>query len=284
MENELPIEKAQHLFSILAAFLLAWGALLCARKLGFFNWPKKPAPPSFLNLKDCIQLFCLFITTQIFILPFTLYFFFIKGHEESRLNAFYMGWINILAIVMMAGILGIFFYFKWWKVKPLLLSDNIKSDIAIGLLSWLVAFPCAVAISQIIVFFLQDIIGFVLDDQTAVLQVKENLKYPVLFAASAFSVVFIVPVLEEIIFRGFLQTALKSFITPFQAIFFSAALFSFFHFSISQGVNNFNILITLFVLALFLGWVRERQGNLWPAIALHSLFNAVSVAMIGFQS
>lgn len=119
-----------------------------------------------------------------------------------------------------------------------------------------------------------------LEDQTAVAHMKTSLQYPELFIPTLLAVIFLVPVLEETLFRGFLQTALAQKVGAMKAIIITAALFALFHFSEGQGVNNINILVTLFVFALFLGFVRERQGNLWPSIALHAFFNAISVLMI----
>jgi membrane protease YdiL (CAAX protease family) len=109
------------------------------------------------------------------------------------------------------------------------------------------------------------------------------MKYPSLFAASMFAVTFVVPVLEEIIFRGYLQTSLTKRVGALKAIVMSSALFASFHFAAGQGINNFNIVGTLFVLSLFLGFLRERQGNLLPSMALHATFNGMSILMLLLQ-
>jgi membrane protease YdiL (CAAX protease family) len=93
-------------------------------------------------------------------------------------------------------------------------------------------------------------------------------------------VIGIVPVLEELLFRGFLQGAFRRFFSVRTAILFSSFIFALFHFSLGQGVNNMTILVSLFILSLFLGFLKERQGNLWGSIAMHMTFNAISVAMI----
>jgi membrane protease YdiL (CAAX protease family) len=64
------------------------------------------------------------------------------------------------------------------------------------------------------------------------------------------------------------------------AIVFSSICFSAFHFSFSQGIGNISLLFSLFVFALFLGFIYERQGSLFASISLHMTLNIVSVARI----
>jgi membrane protease YdiL (CAAX protease family) len=99
------------------------------------------------------------------------------------------------------------------------------------------------------------------------------------------------PVLEEIFFRGLMQTALIEQgwgLVPRQvaevghrptagqrwgAIVLTSVVFAAVHGSVEQGV-------VLFVLSLGLGYVYERTGNLWAPIVLHAVFNGVNLAMV----
>lgn len=95
-------------------------------------------------------------------------------------------------------------------------------------------------------------------------------------AALAF-VVAAAPLLEELVFRGYLQTALAGrFGAPF-AIGASAALFGLFHLSDPAVVP------VLAVVGGLLGWVRHASGSVWPAIVAH-LVNNVAAMAIAFGS
>jgi hypothetical protein len=279
----LPLEIYQHIGSIFFFFILAGVAIQVAFRQNYFTLPIKTTPPALIDLWDTIQIFTLFISTQFLIVPLILYGIVAKRKEQIMADTELLGWLNLFAILIVAFLLGTFSFIKRKKMKPLFTSNHPAFDFGIGMASWLVAFPSAMFISQILIFILTDLFGFSLVDQTAVMNVKETMKYPMLFATSMFAVTFIVPILEEIIFRGFLQTALTKRLGAFKSILFSSALFAAFHFAANQGINNFNIVGTLFILSLFLGFIRERQGNLLPSIALHTTFNGISILMLLFQ-
>ena len=129
-----------------------------------------------------------------------------------------------------------------------------------------------------IIFF--DWLGFEMEDQMAVKQIKSVQEYPWLFAVNLFAISFVVPFIEELLFRGYLQESLLKKFSAMKSIALTALLFSLFHFSPSQGINNILILTSLFLLACLLGYLKERQRSLLPCIALHSTFNAISLVQI----
>ncbi|MFN4174725.1 MAG: lysostaphin resistance A-like protein [Parachlamydiaceae bacterium] len=90
----------------------------------------------------------------------------------------------------------------------------------------------------------------------------------------------IVPIIEEILFRGYLQQGLKSVVSEKYAILITAFIFAIFHFSPAQSGSNITILTSLFWLACFMGYLVERTGSLWTSIGLHATFNTVSSIFI----
>ncbi|XP_065873443.1 uncharacterized protein [Euphorbia lathyris] len=80
----------------------------------------------------------------------------------------------------------------------------------------------------------------------------------------------ITPLLEEIIYRGFLLTSLASTMNLQKAVFYSSAIFSAAHFS---GEN----FLQLFIIGCVLGCCYSWTGNLNSSIAVHSLYNAVTL-------
>ena len=90
-------------------------------------------------------------------------------------------------------------------------------------------------------------------------------------ALIVFTAVVVVPFVEELIFRGMLQTLLRSYvIKPWPAIFLASFVFIVFH-------ANPQHWPALFVLSLCLGYTYEKSGSLFRSIFVHALFNGMSV-------
>ena len=83
--------------------------------------------------------------------------------------------------------------------------------------------------------------------------------------------VIVVPFVEELIFRGMLQTLFRSYIVkPWPAIFLASFVFVVFHADMPHWP-------ALFVLSICLGYTYEKSGSLFRSIFVHALFNAMSV-------
>lgn len=88
------------------------------------------------------------------------------------------------------------------------------------------------------------------------------------------------PVLEELVYRGVIYTAVEKRWKGYAAVFVSALLFALIHFSFfSEGFwraefeCNLNIFLKHFVTALVFGWLRMRTGSLLAPVAAHSAHN-----------
>ena len=95
------------------------------------------------------------------------------------------------------------------------------------------------------------------------------------------TIVIAAPCIEEFLFRGCLQSFLKQYMSTKGAILFSSLCFSLFHFSLSQGLGNISLCASLFVFALFLGFIYET-GSLFASVGLHMTFNIVSAGRVLF--
>ena len=74
---------------------------------------------------------------------------------------------------------------------------------------------------------------------------------------------------EELLFRGFLFTSLRSKLHPVFAAFISSAIFAIMHFYSPLGVVS----VLLFGMATC--WIYHKSGTLWPGIIFHALLNFV---------
>ena len=103
---------------------------------------------------------------------------------------------------------------------------------------------------------------------------------PYIALAVAFAGV-IVPVAEEILFRGFLLTWLRERSNAIVTVIVSSLLFSAVHFYFLMPGGEFGIFASagIFVLGLLLGWLAIWSRSLWPPIVLHVINNLVVVVI-----
>ena len=92
------------------------------------------------------------------------------------------------------------------------------------------------------------------------------------------TVVFLVPLFEELFFRGFLLFNLSlSRLRPWGAVLTTSVIWSLVHLQ----YDTFE-LGTLFVLGVVLGWVRLKTGSIVPGLVLHAVFNAASLVLCAY--
>ncbi len=124
--------------------------------------------------------------------------------------------------------------------------------------------------------------GNTISEQTAVrflMQVKET---PLSLFFALFTIVIAAPLIEEYLFRGVFQSYLRKHLGSIKAIILTSVIFSLFHFSPSQGFQNISIILSLFILSLYLGFVFEKTRSLISSITLHLIFNLASAMKIIF--
>jgi membrane protease YdiL (CAAX protease family) len=101
----------------------------------------------------------------------------------------------------------------------------------------------------------------------------------VVVAILAGGAILIAPVVEEMAFRGLLQSVALRWVGiehRWAAIFIAAALFAPVH----LGSVPWYVLPGLFTLAVILGYLYERTASLLAPITLHLGFNALNVAFV----
>lgn len=103
-------------------------------------------------------------------------------------------------------------------------------------------------------------------------KVLKEAKDPVVVVLMAVAAVFVAPMAEEVVFRGYLYPAAKRFCGPLGGMIFSSLVFASAH-------GNVVALLPLFILAMLLCLVYEFTGSIWANISVHFLFNAATVAI-----
>jgi uncharacterized protein len=148
-----------------------------------------------------------------------------------------------------------------------------------GLLCLLVAFPWVIVVSKICTTLDLWWFGDTGPGQSVVRYLEGLRGHPMLIGVSAILVVIVAPWLEELLFRGLLQSWLRRYLAPCWAITIATAVFALCHYSPTQGIGNFEIVLSLAVLGAFLGYLLEKYETLWAPIGLHMAFNAVGSAL-----
>jgi membrane protease YdiL (CAAX protease family) len=95
----------------------------------------------------------------------------------------------------------------------------------------------------------------------------------------SFFAIMMAPVLEEIVFRGFVQTTFHKISTPVRSVIFTCLLFLLFH---GTYYAKIQALVYVLVLGLVLGYWRERTQSIIPGIIGH-LFNNTLASLVLFR-
>lgn len=88
--------------------------------------------------------------------------------------------------------------------------------------------------------------------------------------------VVIAPVVEELVFRGYIYAVCKRYAGRVIATFFASLFFAAVHFNIPA-------LLPLFMLAIVLTVAYELSGSLWVPVSIHACFNAVTLVVQELQ-
>ncbi len=148
---------------------------------------------------------------------------------------------------------------------------------------WCIAYPLVLGVSNGTHLLMERWVTIPEMDQSAVEQVRQMFAHPFLYAITAFGITTLVPIVEEILFRGYLQQWLKRYVSVTLSVVVASLIFAFFHFSLHQGWMNVELIAALFTFSLFLGYVREKYQSLNASICLHGIFNGITLAVMTVQ-
>jgi membrane protease YdiL (CAAX protease family) len=292
MENmqTLMIERLQIFTSASFIFIIF---LLVAWKNDYFSSSRRlPESKQALAVKVWSCPFAIFFLLQILLVPasFKLWAFFYP-HEESfspsSLTPEIQGWYTIYAIFVTGIGIGVYYFSLSKGNQEIILgvcalkgSLYKLQDFFIACLSGVLSYPLVIATGQFIALLLMLTYQNAEIEQVAVQQIRMATSSLPLLMTLSVCIIFIVPIIEELLFRGFLQNGLKKYMTSKQAIGLTSLIFALLHFSSLQGWGNVELIASLFVLSCFLGFIYERQQSIWASVSLHAIFNAVNIMLI----
>jgi len=140
-----------------------------------------------------------------------------------------------------------------------------------GLIGWaVVAFPLYLVVSTLVSSIFGVLLGINMYEQQNIGYSSPNgHELALIFVA----LVMLAPFVEEVLFRGFLFRAFRNAFGFWIGAIGVSLLFAVAHGQVNVGMD-------VFVLSMFLCYLREKTGTLWTAIALHSLKNLVAFVVL----
>jgi membrane protease YdiL (CAAX protease family) len=191
--------------------------------------------------------------------------------------------VTILQNVLFAG-LSAYVVMVRYRQDPLRLGVQLegwRSLLAVGVLAAAITIPLAIASEQLAVFLVGLIEG---PSQAAARAVEEHLRDPLrpvfeqlsgpgAAAWVLFLLAVVVPVGEEVFFRGLVYGGLRARWGVVAATIASALFFSAVHVQIIHG-------LPIFVLGVILAALYQRTGSLLPPIVAHGINNVIAVVSI----
>lgn len=190
---------------------------------------------------------------------------------------------DLPAVATLASSLPVilFFWIMSWNEKESTLSFGQLScerlpwlkamRIAFYSLLWL--FPILVGVAQLWdrVYILWEKMGIPVErtEQIAI-ELVNKADSPLTLGLLLLSIVVLVPISEELLFRGLLYRYMKTRMKPLTAIAVSGFCFSILHDSIQA-------FLPLLLLGMILSYVYEITGSLRVPILLHALFNLINL-------
>lgn len=271
--NGLPLAIA---FGILASLVLYF-----AGRAGYFSFQREEMKWQFpIRWHHVLSVFVMYFAVVIFLVPLLSSILrpFLTYSPAIALAT----WLNFLTSFIILAAIALYcsaipreVAWKMWRRSD---RPYFFQDMGFALLSFVIAFPVVIFLNEVFDLLLYHFFQVAeLPDQLAVRFLKMTFQYPSYLFLSIVTVVLFAPMLEEVLFRGFLQSFIRQHLGSKWAIFITAFCFSVFHYSPEQGASNFSIISSLFAIALFLGFVYEKRGSLAASISLHVLFNAINV-------
>jgi len=162
-----------------------------------------------------------------------------------------------------------------------LVTTGIHKDLGAAILNLTAIYPLVAAVLILTIFAGKLVLG-------ADFEIQKHNQLEVLTRYSQLTVrtvvmvttIVIMPVLEEMLFRGMFQSMIRSFLSSlgrsrsaWLSIAASSALFACVHANMWHWP-------ALFVLAMCMGYAYEKSGSLFRPIFIHAIFNATSVIVV----
>ncbi len=187
--------------------------------------------------------------------------------------AVYLAMMIVDTLMIIAALVIAQMYFVGGVVGLGLNPRTIIRDLFMGAINLLAAYPLILVAVAIVMYLGKWFAGpqfhWQSNEGLVAITKPDNAVLP-LQVLLLFYTVIVVPIFEETIFRGMLQTMIHTAMhRPWAAIVITSLLFSVLHPSTH--------IPALFVLSCCMGYAYEKSGSLFRSIFIHSLFNGLNI-------
>ena len=218
----------------------------------------------------------------------------VKNRLFSHLPDFQNAFLDnlIICITAIVAIMAIIFLARATFAQRLkgfgLSIKKIHKDLLAALVNLLSVWPLMILMILLTVYLGQLIWGqdFYVQQHEELKTITTHPQLPLRVLIIVTSIV-IMPVFEELLFRGLFQTMLRSLfdfrfsnLDPRNRLWLSVLASSAIFATIHQTPSHWP---ALFVLAICLGYAYEKSGSLFRPIFIHSIFNAASIIAALYQ-
>lgn len=131
-----------------------------------------------------------------------------------------------------------------------------------------------IIVSTSLIVFIGKILGSTIDFQNILNYPSFGVLYKVIIRQ-----IFVIAIIEEIVFRGIVfEEILSKINNKTLTIFITALIFVAIHFFplLTAGKDLFNVIIYLFIGGIILGYVRLKEKNIIATIIIHTIVNIIS--------
>lgn len=270
-KDVMEVPLIDFLFVATSAFLVT----LYGWKKGLYS-PTEPYQPKKMGIAPFLLLFFLYFGLVNLFFPLAWYVLQAQGVSRAVLSALDLFRIPFSFLALLFAMFRFYpesksHFFPRQNITQLFLPSFGSYFISL-LWGTLIAVSCQILFRKLSLDpeFQQDAV-------TALKEIKPSF---LLFFLQGISIIIIVPIAEEILFRGFLHEALLCSFGRLPAMIMTCLLFVFVHYTPGQGLGNIPIMLALLPLAIHLVFLKEKYRSLNPSVLCHMLFNLMGVIQI----
>lgn len=232
------------------------------------------------NLKDVAKVFGFFFFMMLIGSPLLLWLINSIGGVDtieyfglSSIIIFFSMLTNILTCLYVCMIVRVKYKqpFSTLGVK----FANLRKNVTLGFSRYLIILP-VIIVTGVFVDFIARYLGATPNPQEIATKILKESSSNVLVFMVLFGTLG-APIIEEFLFRGFLQPAVRSIYGKFNAMMVSGFIFALVHLI---GDQNIYVFFQILVLGLFLAYLFEHTGSLVAPISVHIIHNSATLAFL----
>lgn len=192
----------------------------------------------------------------------------VENFFSTSLGELFAGGL-IYTLVVIVVILPVLVRRRWPYVRQLLglRRFSLRKSIGWALSAWLLYMLVTIIVAALsrnlpwIDHTQQQDVGF------------QDISQPLEYVFAFFALVILPPIAEELLFRGYLFGRLRERFGFVFTTLFVSIVFGFVHLQWNVGID-------VAILSIFLCYLREKSGSIWPSVLLHAFKNGIAYFLL----